>query len=241
MGYASKQGRARVSARNPQAAAVCDRCGFIYNHVNLRWQYDWRGTSLQNLKLLVCSTCADVPQEQLRSLVIPADPVPIMNPRTENFDNASTNQRAVSGRVKDISGLVSNGQTVTILTSSTTPASVGSTVYVQNVVPSGYNGAFLVLSSTRTSITYASTVVDPYISGGTVSIGGVAIDPIVGIPVYENNIRTTQTGDVRVPQQTGEPPNGTNTLPGTDPNAPGDNNPGLPYGNIQVPQTGPLS
>ena len=52
MGYASQAGRARTSSTNPQAHAICDRCGFRYNWVNLKWQYDWRGASLQNLKFL---------------------------------------------------------------------------------------------------------------------------------------------------------------------------------------------
>jgi hypothetical protein len=90
MGYASKAGRAKTSATNPQAHAICDRCGFRYNHVTLRWQYDWRGTSLQNIRLLVCDTCYDEPQNQLRAIVVPADPVPILNPRLQDFVNAET-------------------------------------------------------------------------------------------------------------------------------------------------------
>lgn len=85
MSYASKSGRARVSAKNPQAKAVCDRCGIWYNLVNLEWQYDWRGTALQNLQLRVCRHCLDVPQEQLRAIQLPADPVPVWQPRPENF------------------------------------------------------------------------------------------------------------------------------------------------------------
>lgn len=87
MGYASKAGRARVSARRPQAQAVCDRCGMWYNHVDLVWQYDWAGSSLVNKRILVCKrTCLDKPQQQLRAIIIPADPVPIKNPRTEPFN-----------------------------------------------------------------------------------------------------------------------------------------------------------
>lgn len=85
MGYASKAGRARTSAFRPQAHAICDRCGFRYNHVDLRWQYDWSGTSLRNLRILVCRRCQDKPQQQLRAIIVPADPVPIQNPRTEPF------------------------------------------------------------------------------------------------------------------------------------------------------------
>ena len=167
MGYASQAGRARTSARNPQAHAICDRCGFRYNHVNLRWQYDWRGASMQNIRLLVCNTCYDNPQEQLRAIVVPADPVPIVNPRVQDFVTAEQDTRVTSG---------------------------------QNTV-----------------------------------------DPTTGIPVPGGDTRITQNDDVRVTQQTGEPPGGLNTQPGTDPNAPGDNDPGVPYNNTTVPKTGPLT
>ena len=90
MAYASKLGKARISSRNPQGAGVCDRCGFVFNHVNLQWQYDWRGAALQNLRLLVCSRCTDTPQQQLRAIVLPADPTPIMNSRVENYADAET-------------------------------------------------------------------------------------------------------------------------------------------------------
>jgi len=167
MGYASRAGRARTSSTNPQAHAICDRCGFRYNHVNLRWQYDWRGASLQNIRLLVCDTCYDEPQEQLRAIVVPADPVPIVNPRIQDFAAAESNTRVTSG---------------------------------QNTV-----------------------------------------DPTTGLPVPGGNTRITENDDVRVTQQTGEPSGGLNTEPGTDPNAPGNNDPGLPYGNTDVPKTGPLT
>lgn len=85
MSYASLSGRARTSSRRPQAFAVCDRCGMWYNHFKLRWQYQYAGTSLVNQRLLVCKPCNDKPQAQLRAIVIPADPVPILNPRVEPF------------------------------------------------------------------------------------------------------------------------------------------------------------
>ena len=167
MGYASQAGRARTSASNPQAHAICDRCGFRYNHVNLRWQYDWRGASMQNIRLLVCNTCYDVPQEQLRAIVVPADPVPIVDPRIQDFVAAEQNTRTTSG---------------------------------QNT-----------------------------------------IDPTTGIPIPGGDTRITQDDNTRVTQQTGEPTGGLNTQPGTDPNAPGDNDPGIPYDNVTVPKTGPLT
>lgn len=167
MAYASQAGRARTSASAPQAHAICDRCGFRYNLVNLNWQFDWRGASLQNIKLLVCKGCYDEPQEQLRAIVIPADPVPVANPRIQDFVTAEQDTRVTSG---------------------------------QNTV-----------------------------------------DPRTGIPVINGDVRITQNDEVRVTQQTGEPPGGLNTQPGTDPNAPGNDDPGLPYNNTSVPETGPLT
>jgi len=90
MGYASRSGRARTSATNPQAHAICDRCGFRYNHVDLSWQFDWAGASLINKRILVCAPCNDKPQTQLRAIVLPADPTPIMNARTQDFVTAET-------------------------------------------------------------------------------------------------------------------------------------------------------
>ena len=79
-------GRGRVSARSPEALAVCDSCGFVYNHKNLGWQFQWAGVQLQNLRQLKCQRCLDVPQMQLRTIVIPPDPIPIYNPRPEQYD-----------------------------------------------------------------------------------------------------------------------------------------------------------
>lgn len=206
MGYASKAGRARISARNPRALAICDRCGLTYNHVNLQWQYDWRGASLQNLRILVCDSCLDTPQQQLRSIVVPADPVPIMNPRTQDWAVAETNTRATSGQnaVDSKTGIpVINGDTR--ITNPTNP----------DILPSFYLG----------------------LEDGT------------GDLVQENGALLTSetlvipddlTVYTRVTQQTGEPPYGKNQEPGTDPNAPGNDDPGLPYNMDLVPKTGPL-
>ena len=96
MAYASQSGFARTNPANPQAHAICDRCGFRYNFTDLKWQFDWRGAALQNLRILVCSDCYDMPQAQLRAIVLPEDPSPIINARVENFVNASTDYIAVS-------------------------------------------------------------------------------------------------------------------------------------------------
>jgi hypothetical protein len=159
-------GRAKVSTRNPEAFAICDDCGFLYNHTELRWQMEWGGNKLINKRQLVCRRCNDIPNTQLRAIVLPADPLPITNPRVQDYQTASTNYRTTSG---------------------------------QNTV-----------------------------------------DPLTGIPIPGTTMRITENDDYRVTQQTGEPPGGLNTEPGTDPNAPGNNDPGLPYNNTTVPKTGTL-
>lgn len=160
-------GRAKVGTRSPQAFAICDNCGFLYNHNELRWQLQWSGNKLVNLRQLVCRRCNDIPQTQLRAIVLPADPMPVLNPRVNNWQAAETNFRTTSG---------------------------------QNTV-----------------------------------------DPKTGIPIPGTTARITENDDFRVTQQTGGAVGSLNVEPGTDPNAPGDSNPGLPYNNTSVPRTGYLS
>jgi hypothetical protein len=78
-------GRAPVSSRFPQAQGTCDRCGGHYALRSLKWQYQFAGVQLQNLRLLVCDRCLDVPQMQLKTIVLPPDPVPVFNPRPEIY------------------------------------------------------------------------------------------------------------------------------------------------------------
>jgi hypothetical protein len=51
---------------------------------------------MQNVRILVCRSCLDAPQEQQRAIVVPADPVPIMNARTENWAVAETDYRTAA-------------------------------------------------------------------------------------------------------------------------------------------------
>jgi hypothetical protein len=166
MSYASIAGRARTSSVNPQAHAICDRCGFRYNHVDLQFQFDWAGATVQNKRILVCRSCLDKMQSQLRAITLPGDPPPILNPRPELYATDATNFRVTSGM-----------DTVNFKT---------------------------------------------------------------GIPVPGGEFRITEDDSNRVTQQTGFANGSLNEEPGTDPNAPGDNDPGLPYNNTSVPETGPI-
>jgi len=205
MGYASKLGRARISARNPRAAGQCDRCGFIYNHVNLQWQYDWAGASLINKRILVCDTCNDVPQSQLRAIVVPADPVPIMNPRTMDYRTAEANLRTTQGNsINANTGIPVVGGDTRITNPTQLP-----------IFPVG----------------------DLLLEDG---IYFLTLERGVGLIMLEESSDVIPTAEyLRVTQQTGEPSGGLNQLPGTDPNAPGNDDPGLPYDNVTIPNTGP--
>ena len=75
----------KVNARAPRAAGKCDRCGFLYQHNTLRFQFDFSGLQFQNLRILVCDRCYDDPQRQLGAKTLTPDPVPIYNARPEPF------------------------------------------------------------------------------------------------------------------------------------------------------------
>lgn len=82
-------GNARISAVSPSALGVCQRCGFLFNLSDLKYQYDWQqGPRLKNLRIKVCRTCMDVPQENGRTVVLPADPVPVAFPLPEDYVGA---------------------------------------------------------------------------------------------------------------------------------------------------------
>ncbi len=78
-------GRAKADPSNPEAAGICQRCDFTYQLRELVWQYEYRGTNLQNTWFRVCRTCLDKPAPFLRAIVLPADPVPVPYPRPNTF------------------------------------------------------------------------------------------------------------------------------------------------------------
>jgi hypothetical protein len=78
-------GPAEVDPNNPRAWATCDQCGWITNLYKLSYQYKFAGTSLINTNFLVCPTCLDTPNPNLKTIVLPPDPKPVFNPRPENY------------------------------------------------------------------------------------------------------------------------------------------------------------
>jgi hypothetical protein len=78
-------GRAQVDTSSPRGFAVCDRCGLWYNMVDLGFQREWAGSTQINTGALVCSICLDDLQTQLKTIILPPDPPPIINARVEPF------------------------------------------------------------------------------------------------------------------------------------------------------------
>ncbi len=80
----------------PEPVGICMRCAFRYPLSQLEWQYQWTGPRLANLWLLVCRrTCNDLPNEQLRTIIISADPVPPKHPSPDFY--RQQNEGGVAG------------------------------------------------------------------------------------------------------------------------------------------------
>lgn len=94
-------GHASANPQSPSAWGRCDRCGFIYNHRALQFQFDYRGPRLTNLRFLVCQTCYDKPQAQLKPIMVTQDPLPIINARPEDYNYANTGAISEPGSITD--------------------------------------------------------------------------------------------------------------------------------------------
>lgn len=181
-------GRARVDTSRPSAFGVCDRCGFLYNLRSLRWQFDYAGVSLINQRILVCQTCLDVPQQQKRPVILPADPLPVPNARVEPYYQDETNIRTTQdGAIRitqdDDTRVTQSNEWVSYLTTNCTGNGttatvtfngglipVGTQVTITGVVPAGYNGTFTVLSSSSGSISFANPTTESQTIGGTLIV-----------------------------------------------------------------------
>ncbi len=95
--------RAATDPSSPSAWGTDDRSGFIGNHRNLRWQYEWAGLKLINKRILVYDDMYDEPQRQLGTIVLPPDPLPVMNARVENYaidEEPVSTRYTMDGRVR---------------------------------------------------------------------------------------------------------------------------------------------
>lgn len=61
----------------------------LWNLNRLNYQFDWRGPKLANLRLRVCPPCTDRASIWLKPIIYPPDPVPVLDPRPQNFTIAN--------------------------------------------------------------------------------------------------------------------------------------------------------
>lgn len=86
MGY-NPHGHARINPRHPRALGICQRCGFQYQRVELRNQTEYQGLDLQQTGTWVCPDCWDIPNENLKAIVLPPDPMPVYLPFPEPYSS----------------------------------------------------------------------------------------------------------------------------------------------------------
>ena len=242
MSHASRSGRARTSLNSPNAFGVCDRCGIWYNLSNLRFQYVWAGPTLQRLNLRVCLSCMDIPNEQARSIRLPADPMPKYQPRPENYAAAETDYRVTAAPSKiDPTTGISIPQGVPLVTTS------GDSRIAQPVgAPNGIDPAATTTLWKKVKYGDALSVISVYGDGNyTVTVTtsvphGLGVNALIDVTDM-----TAKTADG--PQTVASVPSATmftyvtqNTVPSG--NLAGANpkvftmNVGLPYGVTQYPQ-----
>lgn len=232
-------GRAKVSTKNPEAFAICDNCGFQYNHSELRWQFQWAGNKLVNLRQLVCRRCNDLPQNQLRAIVLPADPMPIMNPRVPNYPLAETDYRTTSGQntVDPTTGIPIPGNTLRItenddfrVTQETgeppygtnqKPGTDPNAVTFRNISNAANNGSGLI------RITVSTT-------NGMITGQDVTIRDVLGTTEANGNWTVTVVNVTQFDLQNSTFTNAYSSGGYVV------NNPALPYNFTEIPKTGPL-
>lgn len=143
---------AAVNPSHPEAWGSCDRCGFVVTHNTLSWQWEWSGARLTNLKILVCRSCLDVPQRQLGTILLPPDPMPVMNARPEQYalDEQPVSVRyTVDGRARIIEG-------------------EGSAWVIERII------------SVPGNLTFTATVIPVGPSVGTIALSGALISDAAG-------------------------------------------------------------
>lgn len=108
-------GRARVSMRSPKAFGICDSCGFTFQLAELAPQPFYAGPRIQLKNFLKCKTCLDIPNPAVKSITIPPDPLPVLNPRPEQYavtvPNFISTESGVNITTEDGNNLIWEDQT----------------------------------------------------------------------------------------------------------------------------------
>lgn len=203
MGYASKAGRASVNPSAPEAFGVCSRCGIWYQRRALTNQPQWRGAALLPLNIFVCRQCLDVPQEQLRAIVLSADPVPVYWPLVEPFADDEGGNSPVYGEpvgliqnavmpydgatqtaygvdLDPLSVTADGSTTISVTTRSAHGLSTDSQIAVQGLANVLACGFFSVTVTTATAFTYTTAEAVP--AASLLTDATLMITALVGLP-----------------------------------------------------------
>jgi hypothetical protein len=79
-----------------------------------------------------------------------------------------------------VTGASGNGTTVTLTYATPFTFLTGQKIIVSNIVPSGYNGTYIVTGTTPNSVSYANATTTAYTSGGSIVGGGGSLQVIQG-------------------------------------------------------------
>ena len=185
-------GHAFVNANAPSAWGRCDRCGFIYNHKALRFQFDFRGPQLQNLRFLVCEKCTDKPQPQLKPILTTQDPVPVLNARPDSYDLYNSSNLSQSGYTTntatgisvptDVDLTTEDGQNLTIQPIGK-PANLDPNALMPLINQTVYDVLLPVVSITANGtpiITVTTSTSNGLITGSQISVTGTSNNNAMG-------------------------------------------------------------
>jgi hypothetical protein len=223
----------------------------LYNHHQLQFQFDWAGASLINKRILVCETCNDKPQQQLRAIVLPADPVPIMNPRIQDYNTAESDYRITQGNTTNAAtGIPVPGGDTRITQNNDTRVTqqVGGTRADRSQQPGLDQNAVMPLQGTTAyyvTLSLVSVTSDGaglatvtcssahgLSSGDQISVEGLSVATANGFYTVTVTTATAFTYQLNPVLSAGSLLTGTTKMVTA--------NAGLPYGTDQIPQTGPL-
>ena len=111
----------RVDPTNPEAAGMCDLCGRWFQLRTLRRQSVWVGNMIYTFNSLRCVECWDVPNEQLRTIILPPDPPPLLNSRVPNFAFEEYTNRILQQRINMAKNWEAGPQRIRVLQRSQIP------------------------------------------------------------------------------------------------------------------------
>ena len=218
----------------------------MYNHDQLQWQFDYAGAGLINKRILICNPCNDTPQNQLRAIVLPADPVPIQNPRVQDYYTAETTTIAVSqsAQTDPITGIPIYLTVNLVNQDGSTPTTqpIGAPIGLdQNAVqPFFQSTAYQVKISPLSVIANGTNTVTVTCSSphGLSTNAQIAVEGLTKNAADGFYSVTVTTATQFIYQTNNAIPSG-NLLQGTTLMVTA--LVGLPYGYTQIPQTGPMT